>query len=303
MSERGGRVGVQESLAETAARVDETLKALVPSTLSRPGRIHEAMRYSVIGSGKRLRAHLVLESAAAAGGERERALPLAAAIEMIHAYSLIHDDLPCMDDDDMRRGKPSNHIVFGEGMAVLAGDALLTHAFGILSQLPRLSGISPETTLRIIAEVAEACGTAGMIGGQTVDVEAEGAEPDAATVEYIHRNKTGALFTAAVRSGALLGGADERSLGALTRYAYHFGFAFQIVDDLLDVVGDVERLGKAVGSDERREKLTYPRVHGTDVAREAAQRHTELALYHLEALGSRGDSLRRLAEFSLVRDR
>lgn len=296
-------VDLEAHLVKIAKAIDRTLGRLLPAEVSRPAVIHQAMRYSVIGAGKRLRACLALEAAVAAGGDRDQALPLAAAIEMIHAYSLVHDDLPCMDDDDMRRGKPSNHKVFGEGMAVLAGDALLTHAFGVLADLPNLGSIAPEVALRIVSEIAGACGTGGLIGGQVVDLEAEGQRADAETLEYIHRNKTGALFKASVRAGALFGGADDRVLEQLTEYARHFGIAFQIVDDLLDVTGSAEKLGKAVGSDARLNKLTYPRLHGVETSRTKARHHIDQAHRSLDSLADdKTDVLRKLADFVLHRE-
>lgn len=295
---------VEAHLAETAAAVDRTLDRLLPGVDVRPSIIHEAMRYSAIGAGKRLRACLALESAVAAGGDRDAALPLAAAIEMIHAYSLVHDDLPCMDDDDMRRGKPSNHKVFGEGIAVLTGDALLTHAFDVLANLPSLANTSAEVALRIVAEISRACGTGGLIGGQVVDLEAAGKPADAETLDFIHRNKTGALFKASIRTGAMLGGASDQILKHLTEYARHFGLAFQIVDDLLDVTGSPEKLGKATGRDAKLEKLTYPRLHGVEQSRMKARYHIEQALHSLEPLGEEKTFvLRALADFVLHRDK
>lgn len=288
-----------ESLAET---IDEALENLLPQPESYSHVINDAMRYSVCGAGKRLRAALVIEGAYVCGGSREHAIPVAAAMEMIHAYSLVHDDLPCMDDDAMRRGKPTNHKVYGEGIAVLAGDALLTYAFRLLAKLPELSLASSEETVAIIAEIAEAAGTRGMIGGQVADLLAAGSQSNPQLLEYIHSRKTGALFRASVRSGALLAGAQPDQLQALTSFAEHFGVAFQIIDDLLDVVGDAGKLGKTVGSDERQGKLTFPRVYGLARAEEMAREHIAAADHALRSFGERAEALRTLSEFVLSRE-
>lgn len=302
MSRFSHGISITEYLLRLAEQVDNTLERLLPKPSPYSKTVNEAMHYSVCGAGKRLRAALVVEGAYVCGGERSKALPLAAAIEMIHAYSLVHDDLPCMDDDDMRRGKPANHKVFGEGMAVLAGDALLTHAFHILAELPDLAGVPPAVALQIIVEIAEAAGTYGMIGGQAADLLGEGAEPDPALLEYIHTRKTGALFRASVRSGALLAGARDDELDALTEFARHFGIAFQIVDDLLDVTGDAAKLGKRVGSDEKQGKLTFPRVYGIAGSQEMAAQHIAAANRALSVLGERADRLRELCTYVLTRE-
>lgn len=301
MQNEADGLAVAQYLSDLALQVDQALDLYLPENAPYAEPIGEAMRYSVCGAGKRLRAALVVESVHVCGGAREKGLPLAAAIEMIHAYSLVHDDLPCMDDDDMRRGKPSNHKVYGEGIAVLAGDALLTEAFGLLARLPELAEVSADTTVRIIAEVAKAAGVGGMIGGQVADLMAEEKEPDRELLEYIHTHKTGALFTACTRTGALLGGADHESIRRLTEFAKHFGIAFQIVDDLLDILGDPELLGKEVGSDEKQGKLTFPRLYGVKRSEEMAEEHLRAAHRCLTPFGDRAERLHQLTDFVAAR--
>ncbi|HEY8416563.1 MAG TPA: farnesyl diphosphate synthase [Limnochordales bacterium] len=298
-------MNLREYLAHWAARVEETLDQLLPAEDVPPPVIHRSMRYSALGGGKRLRGVLAVTACRAAGGEPERALPLAAALEMVHAYSLIHDDLPCMDDDDLRRGKPTNHKVFGEAIAVLAGDALLTHAFWVLARLPQLSGAAPATALAVIDEVATAAGTLGLVGGQVADLEAEGRAREISGEELraIHARKTGALFRASVRGGAILGGASDAVLAALTRYAEELGLAFQITDDILDVVGDTAAMGKAAGRDQERDKATYPAVFGLERARAMAAAAIERACAALEPLGDDGAVLAALVQWLGVRDR
>ncbi|HLT58066.1 MAG TPA: farnesyl diphosphate synthase [Limnochordales bacterium] len=292
-------------LEQWAARVEAALDELLPPVHQPPPVIHESMRYSALGGGKRLRGVLAVTACKAAGGEPQQALPLAAALEMIHAYSLVHDDLPCMDDDDLRRGKPTNHKVFGEAIAVLAGDALLTHAFWVLGRLPQLAGITPATALAIIEEVAAAAGTAGLIGGQVADLEAEGRAGQVSGEELrsIHARKTGALFRASVRAGALLGGATEPVLAALTRYSEELGLAFQITDDILDVVGDPAAMGKAAGRDQARAKATYPAVYGLERARRMAAEAIDRACAAVEPLGDAGAVLVDLVRWLGTRDR
>jgi len=293
------------SLRRSAEAIEKELDRLLPPIESEPAIIHQAMRYSVMGGGKRLRAFLTLCAAQLRGGEAQLALPVAAAIEMIHAYSLIHDDLPCMDDDDFRRGKPSNHKVFGEGMAVLAGDALLSHAFAVLADLPRLSGLTAAVTLRICQTITAAVGTAGLIGGQVADLQQEtrALPADAGTLLlWIHTRKTGALFSAAMCSGALAGGLEEADLAAVSAFAHHFGLAFQITDDILDIVGDPAKLGKPAGSDDRQQKLTYPRVYGLERSRCMAQDAAESAIAAVASYGSAAEALIDLACYVVNRD-
>lgn len=288
-----------------AQRIEATLDELLPGETEAPGIIHESMRYSALGGGKRLRGVLAVTACAAAGGDPQEALPVAAALEMLHAYSLVHDDLPAMDDDAMRRGKPTNHIRFGEGIAILAGDALLTHAFIVLSRLPELTGAAADVSLAIIGEVAAAAGTAGLIGGQVADLEAEGrgTQLSAAELRAIHARKTGALFKTSVRTGALLAEANPAVLDALTQYAAALGIAFQIADDVLDVVGDEATLGKRVGSDAVQQKATYPALFGLERARAMAAEAVEEAKAAVSPLGEAGRMLQQLADFAAARDR
>lgn len=298
-------VDAEEYMSCWAAAVEEELDKLLPPETQDPATIHRSMRYSALGGGKRLRAVLALVGCRSAGGREERALPLAAALEMIHAYSLVHDDLPAMDDDDLRRGKPTNHKVFGEGIAILAGDALLTHAFWILGRLPELAGATAEQTLAVIREVTDAAGTMGLIGGQVADLEAEGRTD--VTLEHlrsIHVRKTGALFRACLRSGALLADASTETLQRLTTYADAFGLAFQIADDVLDVTGDARLLGKHTGRDAAQAKATYPKLLGLDAARQMAADAAVAARQAVAGLPSPArDVLEYLAAFAVQRDR
>jgi geranylgeranyl diphosphate synthase type II len=237
----------------------------------------------------------------AVGGDAEVVLPAACAMEMIHTYSLIHDDLPAMDDDDFRRGRPTNHRVFGEATAILAGDALLTEAFILLSDLQRHAGVSADICCQVLHIIARCAGSQGMVGGQVVDMESEGKSIDLPTLQYIHTRKTGALFLAAIQAGALLGGADETALAALTRYGEAAGLAFQIADDVLDVVGDQEVLGKDVGSDQERGKATYVALLGLDEARQRSRELRDLAVAALNPLGEPAEPLRCIAHYIVDR--
>jgi len=278
--------------------VDERLEILLPPPDERPGSIHRAMRHSVFAGGKRIRPILCLESArvVCSGGPEAAeaaALDIACALEMIHTYSLIHDDLPALDDDDFRRGHPTCHKAFGEAIAILAGDALLTLAFEILADRPP---IPAERRMAIIAEVARSAGTMeGMIGGQVIDVESERKVVPAETVEYIHRAKTGAMIRAAVRSGALAAGATAEQFQALSGYGRHIGLAFQIVDDILDVEASTQELGKTAGKDLAQQKATYPSVYGLERSRELAAAEIEAALAALQPFAARARWLREIA--------
>lgn len=325
-----------EQLKIKAQVVEDAISALLPDEDATPGIIHRSIRYSALGGGKRLRGILVTEAATLCGSptptdevpsiqrfdahvskETVQALGparcAAAAIEMIHAYSLVHDDLPAMDDDDLRRGRPTNHKVFGEAMAILAGDTLLTRAFEVLSRLP-WAGVDASVAMDIIADVAMAAGTSGLIGGQVVDIQSEKSFEDQdpgfdanwsreETLEYIHAHKTGALIRSSLRIGAMLAGANPSIIDRLDRYGQAIGLAFQIVDDLLDLTGDVEALGKNVGSDDRRAKLTYPVLYGQEEAQRIAKQQIQIAKQQLDPLGERADFLRDLADFVLGRDR
>lgn len=274
-----------------------------------PSRLREAMDYSLLAGGKRIRPVLVLAAAEAVGGRWEKWLPFAAAVELVHTYSLIHDDLPAMDNDDFRRGQPTNHRKFGEAMAILAGDALLTHAFTLMARAGREGDVDAGVVIRVIEELSRAAGPAGMVGGQVLDLAAadSGLQPSdgertalAALLEDIHRKKTAALIRVCLRIGGLLAGASPGQLKALSDYGLHIGLAFQIRDDLLDVTGDSALMGKAAGSDERTGKLTYPRLFGVEETVRLVRHHTEAAERALRSADLQGDWLvalaRRLAE-------
>ncbi len=265
-----------------------------------PPLIHQAMRYAVFNGGKRLRPILVLESGKMAGFAGEALDNLACALEMIHSYSLVHDDLPAMDDDDLRRGQPTCHIVYGEANAILAGDALLTGAFQLLARIAGLPGVESAKLLQVMEEIAAAAGSEGMIGGQVMDLNDIYQQGQESLVK-LHQLKTGALFTASLRSGAILGGIGADDLQALTHYARHFGLAFQITDDILDVEGNQSLLGKPVGSDEKNLKMTYTACYGLEVARTMAAHEVEACLQSLQGFGQEADFLRCLALYSLHR--
>jgi len=288
-------------LALRSARVEKALDRFLPAADILPATLHEAMRYSVSAGGKRLRPVLMMAACEAVGSDYERVIPAACAMEMIHTYSLIHDDLPAMDDDDFRRGRPTNHKVFGEATAILAGDALLTEAFLLLSNLQANSGISSDVLVRVIHLIARGAGSFGMVGGQAVDMESEGKEIDIPTLEYIHTHKTGALILASIQAGALIGGADDAAFEALTRYGEAAGLAFQVADDILDVVGEQESLGKDVGSDEARGKATYVSCLGLSEARRRAVELKELAVSALGPLGAPAEPLRQIAGYIVDR--
>lgn len=258
-----------------------------------------AMKYSLMAGGKRLRPILLMAAADAVGKNGTDYLTAGCALEMIHTYSLIHDDLPAMDNDDYRRGKLTNHKAYGDGMAVLAGDALLTLAFEVLT---RQQHTDAATLLRVVREISTAAGMNGMVGGQAIDLESEGKHIDMETLRKMHMGKTGALFRAALRSGAILAGADEKALAALTDYAEKFGLAFQITDDILDVVGDEKLIGKPVGSDIRNEKSTYVTLTSLDEARKLAKETVDGAVEALKDFGPEADFLRQLVRYMLERN-
>lgn len=292
-------MNLKSYLKERCTLVDEALERFLPRADELPSSLHKSMRYSIFAGGKRIRPILMLAACDAVGGNLSDAMPAACAMEMIHTYSLIHDDLPAMDDDDYRRGIPTNHKVFGEAVAILAGDALLTEAFILLS---RASTGSPAAIVQVINEISSCAGSRGMVGGQVVDMESEGdPDIDLATVQYIHTHKTGALIKASVKSGALLGGADEKSLACLTRYGEAIGLAFQIADDILDIEGTTEEIGKDAGSDEARGKATYPAIMGLTEAKNRAQELMEIALASLSGFDHRADPLREIAAYVVNR--
>jgi len=297
------RLDLEGYLRERVSMVERALEECVADTGGPARTLFEAMRYSLLAGGKRLRPVLVLAAFEAAGGRREAAMGFACAIEMIHTYSLIHDDLPCMDDDDLRRGRPTNHKVYGDAIATLAGDGLLTDAFAVLARAARSpdSRLAPAVVLETIEELAVAAGSSGMVGGQVIDLLGEGRAMELRELEYLHGRKTGALFVAAVCGGARLGGATQVQLEALRCYARALGLAFQVVDDLLDVEESSEQMGKRTHKDEARGKATYPSVLGVARSRELAR---ELGGRAREALGifdSRAEPLRMLVTFAVER--
>ena len=270
------------------------------ATNSLDEKLMQAMEYSLMAGGKRLRPILLMAAADACGTSGEKFITVADALEMIHTYSLIHDDLPAMDNDDYRRGKLTNHKVFGEAMAILAGDALLTLAFEVVT---RQKDVPPEILLNVLREISTAAGAAGMVGGQAIDLRSEGVQIEFATLKLMHAGKTGALFRASIRSGALLAQADEKILDALTRYAEAFGLAFQITDDILDVTGDAAILGKATGSDIKNAKSTYVSLTSLDEARNFAREAVETAVDALKIFGTEADFLRELVTYLIARDK
>jgi geranylgeranyl diphosphate synthase type II len=259
------------------------------------------MGYSLFAGGKRLRPILCIASAEAAGGEARDVLPVACAIELIHTYSLIHDDLPVMDDDDMRRGKATSHKVFGEAVALLAGDGLLTKAFHVMTSPDMVNRLSPESLLAVIGLIAQAAGYEGMVGGQVVDIQSEGKEVDSSIVEFIHTRKTAALISASVVSGAILAGAAEAHVNALASYGEKIGLAFQVSDDILDIEGDSRELGKNVGSDTRQEKITYPAILGLERSKQIQKELVEQAIESLAPFDQRAEPLRHIARYIIAR--
>ena len=286
-------------LENRRAMVDAALDRVLPPETAAPPRIHEAMRYSVLAPGKRLRPILVIAGAEAVGGHAEAVLDTACALELIHAYSLIHDDLPAMDDDDYRRGRLTNHKVFGEAMAILAGDALLTLAFRLVAE--NAARVAPGAVGMVVAEVADAAGTDGMVGGQVVDIESEGKTISPEMLDYIHLHKTAALIRSALRVGALLAAARAEQVEAISQAGQALGLAFQIVDDILDVEGSLAELGKSAGSDERKKKATYPSLHGLPASKQRARDLIEETKRLLVPLGPAADPIRALADFVLER--
>jgi geranylgeranyl diphosphate synthase type II len=288
-------------LQERRRLVDAALDGFLPSEDTRPPSVHRAMRYSVLAGGKRLRPILVIAGAEVVGASPSAVMPTACAMELIHTYSLIHDDLPAMDDDDYRRGRLTNHKVFGDAIAILAGDALLTYAFQLVAQNATVPGVDPKVVCDVVAEIAEAAGTGGMVGGQVVDIESEGKTITAEELEYIHVHKTAALLRVSLSVGARLGGADAAALAAVADAGQSLGLAFQIVDDILDVEGNLETLGKTAGSDERKQKVTYPALHGVEASRREARRLIERTRSRLSVFGARSAPLCALANFVVER--
>jgi len=288
-------------LAEQKREVEAALETAFPMPAGLQRSVIEAARYSLFAGGKRLRPILCLTAAEVVGGSSKALMPAACALEMIHTYSLVHDDLPAMDNDDYRRGQLTNHKVYGEAIAILAGDALLTEAFELMARMRDIPGQSPDRVLEAIRILVKAAGYRGMIGGQVIDLECENLETDLATVEYMHIHKTGALLSASLEIGALLGGGSPEQTSSLKRYGHHFGLAFQITDDLLDIEGDAAEMGKQPGSDVARNKKTYPALLGLARSKESAREHVEQALHQLAAFGRAAEPLRALARYLLVR--
>ena len=292
-------MNLREYLAAQVKLVDATLDRWVPTESAAPSTIHKAMRYSLFAGGKRIRPILCLEAARACAEQNEGIENAACTLELIHTYSLIHDDLPALDNDDLRRGRPTCHKVFGEAMAILAGDSLLTLAFQVLSQLPHAT---PAAKVRLIEELSTASGTVrGMIGGQVEDLEAGGQAPSVTVLDSIHRAKTGALLRASLRMGALYVNAAETELAALSRYGEHVGLAFQIVDDILDVEQPSEALGKTAGKDAEQNKMTFPAVYGLETSRQMAEEERQQARAALEMFGPTAERLRELADMIVER--
>ena len=284
-------------LENQRALIDQVLAGFIERQSDTPSILLEAMSYSLQGGGKRLRPILALAAGEATRGDPEIILPAACALELIHTYSLIHDDLPAMDNDDFRRGKPTSHKVFGEATAILAGDALLTMAFQVLSSEGLAERVNPKALLQVICELALASGSAGMIGGQVMDVMSEGKSITPAALESIHTRKTGALIRASVRIGALLSEAPPAELRALTRFGEHLGLGFQIADDVLDVIGEEKALGKRTGGDARQKKATYPALLGLETAKSLAHEQIEQASAALSTMGPSAQHLRELASY------
>jgi geranylgeranyl diphosphate synthase, type II len=291
---------LEDFLATRTASVNRALDRFLPTATTKPATIHRAMRYSLFAGGKRIRPALCLAAACACGGDEAAALPLACAVECIHTYSLIHDDLPAMDNDDYRRGKLTNHKVFGEGVAVLAGDALLTQAFEIAARCASWPRYSHQI---IMLELAKAAGSLQLIAGQVADLEGEGKRLSATQLRYIHERKTSALLCCSVRLGGMSANCTPAHLKALTAFGYNVGLAFQVIDDILDVTQTSEKLGKTAGKDTKAQKATYPSIVGLKQSRKIAQHLTERAFSSLKAFNGKAVALEALAEFLLRRDR
>lgn len=292
-------MSLKEYLAERCQMVDAALNRFIPSVEQRPATIHKAMRHSVFAGGKRLRPILSLASAEACGGSVESAMPAACAVECLHTYSLIHDDLPSMDNDDFRRGVPTCHKVFGDGIAILAGDALQALAFELVAQTPATARYDASA---LVKELALTAGSLHLVGGQVADLEGEGKRLPLEDLRYIHESKTAALLTTSLKLGAMSADATPEQLAAVQHFGMCTGLAFQIIDDILDVTQTSEKLGKSAGKDLTSEKSTYPALMGLDASREEAKRLTQQAMDAIELFGSNGDRLRDLAHHLLSRD-
>jgi len=292
---------IQHYLSKKKEQIDRALEGLLPAGDAFPPQLHEAMRYCLFAGGKRIRPILALAAAEAVGGDPDRIIREASALELMHTYTLVHDDLPSMDNDDYRRGRLTTHKVFGEAVAILAGDALQAQAFKVLAEGSTAGSHPPEKTAEILFLLARACGSEGLVGGQAVDIASEGKAIDLQLLEYIHTHKTGKLITASVMLGALLGGGRQGQLQALEAYGDAVGLAFQITDDILDVLGSMEKLGKEVGSDAKKGKATYPGIVGMAAAQERLSALHGRALAALEMFDDGAAALRELARIIIER--
>jgi len=296
-------VDLNSYLRQQIELIDNSLDQYLKLDSTHPISLLDSMRYSIFAGGKRLRPILTITTCDAYGGNSEQALPVACAIEMIHTYSLIHDDLPAMDNDDYRRGKPTNHKVYGDAIAILAGDALLTKAFQVIAQ-SYLQQLESTVIIRLIEEIGIAAGAEGMVGGQVADIEAEGRDTTIEQLQYIHTHKTGALLTAAVRSGAIVAGVNEDQLDNITEFANKIGLAFQIQDDILDLIGDQDKIGKKTGSDLANDKATYPVLLGIEASKEKVMQLTDEALIALGRSNCNNpEYLIAIAKYLISRDR
>lgn len=292
---------IETYLDEKKILVDKALEKTMPQPSGLAGEVIAAMNYSLFAGGKRLRPILCIAGAEAIGGSADAVLPVACTLELIHTYSLIHDDLPAMDNDDFRRGKPTNHTVFGEAVALLGGDGLLTLAFNLMVQHGLKGDMDKRLLLRVIELISHAAGYKGMVGGQTVDIAYEAKEPDPVVVEYIHRHKTGALIAAAVTAGAILAGGNEEQERSINRYGQQIGLAFQIADDVLNIEGDRDMMGKGIGSDTARGKMTYPSVFGITESKRTQEQLVDSAISCLEQFDEKADPLRGIARYIIKR--
>jgi geranylgeranyl diphosphate synthase type II len=292
-------MSLSKFISAKMSAIDRALDGFLPKASNKPATIHKAMRYSLFAGGKRLRPILALASAELCEGSATDAMPAACAVECIHTYSLIHDDLPCMDDDDLRRGRPTSHKVFGEGIAVLAGDALLTIAFEILA---KSSGSKRHTPAMMVQELAAASGSRWLIAGQVMDIEGEGAAVSKSALRFIHQAKTAALLTCALRLGAMSANATPSKLQSITEFGQALGLAFQVIDDILDVTQTTEKLGKTAGKDVAATKATYPALFGLERARAVAHELTDKATAALKPFGKKGDIMREISNSLLVRE-
>ncbi len=297
------KFNLKKYIKDRKEKVDSALETYLPKTQGPAGKVVEAIYYSICAGGKRVRPILLMAACDAVGGDHNKVLPAACALECVHTYSLIHDDLPAMDDDDLRRGKPTCHKVYGEAIAILAGDGLLTYAFELMTHPDLLENCAPSTVIKAINVFSKAAGVDGMVGGQTADILFEGKDVDPDTLAYIHSHKTGALIRASVEMGALLGGGSQEQIERLIEYGMALGLAFQVIDDLLDVVGDQDKIGKPVGSDIKKQKATYPALFGIEETRKRANELKDMALNAISAFGFEAEPLRAIACYVVERDR